>query len=111
MKRLLLALALAGMTSYAYAQQCVSTDAVIEKATEFKRPYAYLGRGETLTMLAAIYSAQTGHSLDPDRAMVIDIEGNIVVGILIIDQICGFLMIHDDDFAKIIKTAAFGIPA
>jgi len=108
MKRALIALAFAGMVTQASAQQCVSVDNVISKADEFKRPYAYLAKGDMLTSLAAIYAAQTGNYFDPDRAMIIDVNGSIVVGILHGAEICGFLMVHDPDMADAIRLAAFG---
>lgn len=110
MKRLFLVLAFSGFAFGASAQQCGTVEAIIEKATEYKRPYAYITRGDTLTILSAIYSAQTGHAVDPDRAIVIDIEGSIVVGIILVDQICGFMIVNDDEFAKVVRLAAFGQP-
>jgi len=103
-----IAFVFAGMVTQASAQQCVSVNNVISKADEFKRPYAYLAKGDLLTALAAIYAAQTNNYFDPDRAMVIEVNGSIIVGILHGADICGFLMIHDPDMADAIRLAAFG---
>lgn len=59
MRRLVVVLFLALGTQGA-AAECVSVDSITAKAAEFKRPFAFIERGEILDGLMSIHASMTG---------------------------------------------------